>query len=72
MDAVDRRIDALESERQSTLRMAKAMRGVIEETADLKKSTKQLSLDSNLEIRKLMKSKPREIKSTLILFFQYI
>ena len=39
IDAVDRRIDALESERQSTLRMAKAMRGVIEETSRLEEGT---------------------------------
>ena len=42
MDAVDRLIDALESERQSTLRMAKAMRGVIEETSDLRKEHKAI------------------------------
>ena len=40
MDALDRRIDALESERQSNLRMARAMRGIIEETSDLRKEHK--------------------------------
>ena len=40
MDSIDKLIDALETERQSTLRMAKAMRGVIEETSDLRKEHK--------------------------------
>ena len=40
MDALTIRVEALESERQSAIRMAKAMRGVIEETADLRKEHK--------------------------------
>ena len=45
MDALTIRVEALESERQSAIRMAKAMRGVIEETADLRKrNTKRLLL----------------------------
>ena len=42
MDSLHKRIDALETERHSTLRMAKAMRGVIEETSDLRKEHKSI------------------------------
>ena len=69
MDAVDRRIDALESERQSTLRMAKAMRGVIEETADLRKEHKAIitGLKSrNKEIDEI-KARRDKINSDIIL-----
>ena len=69
MDAVDRRIDALESERQSTLRMAKAMRGVIEETADLRKEHKAIinGLKSrNKEIDEI-RAKRDKINSDIIL-----
>ena len=69
MDAVDRLIDALESERQSTLRMAKAMRGVIEETSDLRKEHKAIitGLKSrNKEIDEI-KVKRDKINSDIIL-----
>ena len=74
MDAVDRRIDALESERQSTLRMAKAMRGVIEETADLRKEHKAIitGLKSrNKEIDEI-KARRDKINSDIILRIQRI
>ena len=71
MDAVDRLIDALESERQSTLRMAKAMRGVIEETSDLRKEHKAIIIGLKSRTKKSMKSKLKETKSTLTSFFQY-
>lgn len=69
MDSVDRRIDALESERQSTLRMAKAMRGVIEETADLRKEHKAIIIGlkgRNNEIEEIRKSRDK-INSDVIL-----
>lgn len=40
--ALETRIEALESERSSAIRMAKAMRGVIEETSGLKKEHKAI------------------------------
>jgi DNA polymerase sigma len=40
LDGLEMRIQALEDERQNSIRMAKAMRGVIEETSDLRKEHK--------------------------------
>ena len=69
MDSVDKLIDALESERQSTLRMAKAMRGVIEETSDLRKEHKAVIMalkSRNLEIDDIRKKRDK-INSDVIL-----
>ena len=69
MDALDRRIDALESERQSNLRMARAMRGVIEETSDLRKEHKSIVVGlkgRNSEIDEV-KRKRDKINSDVIL-----
>ena len=69
IDSVDRLIDALESERQSTLRMAKAMRGVIEETSDLRKEHKSVVLglkSRNAEIDEIKKKRDK-INSDVIL-----
>jgi len=69
MDALDRRIDALEVERQSNLRMARAMRGVIEETSDLRKEHKAIIIGlkgRNAEIDKVKKSRDK-INSDVIL-----
>lgn len=69
MDAVDRIIDALESERESTLRMAKAMRGVIEETADLRKEHKSVitGLKSRNSEIDAVRKKRDQINSDVIL-----
>ncbi len=69
MDALDRRIDALEIERQSNLRMAKAMRGVIEETSDLRKEHKAIIVGlkaRNAEVDELKKKRDK-INSDVIL-----
>ena len=69
MDALDRRIDALEVERQSNLRMAKAMRGVIEETSDLRKEHKAIIVGlkgRNSEIDEIKKKRDK-INSDVIL-----
>ena len=69
MDALDRRIDALEVERQSNLRMARAMRGVIEETSDLRKEHKAIIVGlkgRNAEIDEV-KNKRDKINSDVIL-----
>ena len=69
MDALDRRIDALESERQSNLRMARAMRGVIEETSDLRKEHKSIVVGlkgRNAEIDEVKKKRDK-INSDVIL-----
>ena len=69
MDALDKRIDALESERHSTLRMAKAMRGVIDETADLRKEHKSIITGlkgRNTEIDEIKKKRDK-INSDVIL-----
>ncbi len=42
ISALEKRVEALDSERQSNIRMAKAMRGVIEETSDLRKEHKSI------------------------------
>ena len=69
MDALDRRIDALEVERQSNLRMARAMRGVIEETSDLRKEHKAIIVGlkgRNAEIDEVKKKRDK-INSDVIL-----
>ena len=69
MDALDRRIDALEVERQSNLRMARAMRGVIEETSDLRKEHKAIIVGlkgRNAEIDEIKKKRDK-INSDVIL-----
>ena len=69
MDALDRRIDALESERQSNLRMARAMRGIIEETSDLRKEHKSTIVGikgRNSEIDEIKKKRDK-INSDVIL-----
>mgnify|MGYP003312320663 FL=1 len=69
MDSLDKRIDALEAERHSTLRMAKAMRGVIEETADLRKEHKSIIIGlkgRNSEIDEIKKKRDK-INSDVIL-----
>ncbi|MAX45321.1 MAG: hypothetical protein CMB24_00815 [Euryarchaeota archaeon] len=69
MDALDRRIDALEVERQSNLRMARAMRGVIEETSDLRKEHKAIIVGlkgRNAEIDDIKKKRDK-INSDVIL-----
>ena len=69
MDALDRRIDALEVERQSNLRMARAMRGVIEETSDLRKEHKTIIVGlkgRNSEIDEVKKKRDK-INSDVIL-----
>ncbi len=69
MDALDRRIDALEVERQSNLRMARAMRGVIEETSDLRKEHKSIIVGlkgRNAEIDEVKKKRDK-INSDVIL-----
>ena len=69
MDALDKRIDALESERESNLRMARAMRGVIEETSDLRKEHKAVIVglkDRNSEIDEVKKKRDK-INSDIIL-----
>tara|TARA_B100000767_G_scaffold274841_1_gene309214 strand:+ start:2135 stop:4225 length:2091 start_codon:yes stop_codon:yes gene_type:complete len=42
ISALEKRVEALDSERQSNIRMAKAMRGVIDETSDLRKEHKAI------------------------------
>ncbi len=69
MDALDKRIDALEAERQSNLRMARAMRGVIEETSDLRKEHKAIIVgmkSRNSEIDEIKKKRDK-INSDIIL-----
>ena len=69
MDSIDKLIDALETERQSTLRMAKAMRGVIEETSDLRKEHKTVIVglkSRNKEIDEI-RMKRDKINSDIIL-----
>ena len=69
MDSVDRLIEALESEKQSTLRMAKAMRGVIEETSDLRKEHKSTITGLKLRNKEIddIRSRRDKINSDIIL-----
>ena len=60
MDALDKRIEALEAERLSNIKMARAMRGVIEETSDLRKEHKNVIVglrERNKEIESLKESR---------------
>ena len=66
MEALTIRVDALESERKSAIRMAKAMRGVIEETADLRKEHKAVITglkQRNNQINSVKSIKSNQIKS---------
>ncbi|RJU86889.1 MAG: hypothetical protein DWC02_03830 [Candidatus Poseidoniales archaeon] len=69
ISAVEKRVDALESERQSAIRMAKAMRGVIDETSDLRKEHKSIIIglkerNKNIDSVKVQRD---QINSNIIL-----
>ncbi len=69
MIEVEKVVQALDSERQSNVRMAKAMRGVIEETSDLRKEHKSIIInlkERNKEIDKVKTSRDK-INSDIIL-----
>ena len=69
IDALEKRIEALDAERNSTVRMARAMRGVIDETSDLQKEHKAIIIglkerNKNLDTIKAQRDK---INSDIIL-----
>jgi hypothetical protein len=69
IDALEKRIEALDAERNSTVRMARAMRGVIDETSDLRKEHKAIIIglkerNKNLDTIKAQRDK---INSDIIL-----
>jgi DNA polymerase sigma len=69
MSEVEKVVEALDSERQSNVRMAKAMRGVIEETSDLRKEHKSIIInlkERNKEIDSVKTSRDK-INSDIIL-----
>lgn len=69
MKALEKRVEALDSERQSNVRMARAMRGVIEETSDLRKEHKAIIVglrNRNKKIDEIKKQRDK-INSDIIL-----
>ena len=67
--AVEKRVEALDAERQSAIRMAKAMRGVIDETSDLRKEHKSIIIglkERNKNIDSI-KTQRDQINSNIIL-----
>ena len=69
MSALEKRIEAVDAERKSNIRMAKAMRGVIEETSDLRKEHKSIIInlkERNKNIDAIKKSRDK-INSDIIL-----
>jgi hypothetical protein len=69
ISALEKRIEALDAERNSTIRMARAMRGVIEETSDLRKEHKTIIVglkDRNKDIDSV-KTQRDKINSDIIL-----
>ena len=69
LSVVTKRIETLESERSSAIRMAKAMRGIIEETGDIRKKHKEtiLSLRSRGKEIELTKNKRDLINKNIVL-----
>ena len=69
MQSLEKRVEALDAERHSNVRMARAMRGVIEETSDLKKEHKAIIIglkDRNKEIDTIRNQRDK-INSDIIL-----
>ena len=69
MSALEKRVEAVDAERKSNIRMAKAMRGVIEETSDLRKEHKSIIInlkERNKNIDDIKKSRDK-INSDIIL-----
>ena len=69
MSALEKRDEAVDAERKSNIRMAKAMRGVIEETSDLRKEHKSIIInlkERNKNIDAIKKSRDK-INSDIIL-----
>ncbi len=69
MSALEKRVEAVDAERKSNIRMAKAMRGVIEETSDLRKEHKSIIInlkERNKNIDAIKKSRDK-INSDIIL-----
>ena len=69
MSALEKRVEAVDAERKSNIRMAKAMRGVIEETSDLRKEHKSIIVnlkERNKNIDTIKKSRDK-INSDIIL-----
>ena len=69
ISSLEKRVEALESERKSNIRMAKAMRGVIEETSGLRKEHKSIIVNLRDRNKKIDASKQLrdKINSDIIL-----
>ena len=69
LSIVTKRIETLESERSNAIRMAKAMRGIIEETGDIRKKHKETiqSLRSRGKEIELTKNKRDQINKNIVL-----
>ena len=69
LSSLEKRVRALEDERHSNIRMAKAMRGVIEETSDIRKEHKSIinGLKERSKLIEDIKSQRDKINSDIIL-----
>ena len=69
MSDLEKVVEALDSERQSNIRMAKAMRGVIEETSDLRKEHKSIIINLKKRNKEIdnVKTTRDKINSDIIL-----